>query len=111
MARDINDVINTIRTELPDLIGEAVAAQVLPQGGTTDNTGASIRWDIPKNPGNTYTYNTTATEQVPSYRKKDGTYVDRHERRKPPIEVLIDPNIVNLAAAVQQAAIQLNTKL
>ena len=110
MANDLSDVINAIRTQLPDLIGEAIAAQVLPQGGTTSETGLSIQWSIPQNSSNTYTYNTTAKEQVPGYRKKDGTYVNRHERQKPPMKVLIDPNIVNLGAAVSTAAsrLQLN---
>ena len=107
MAKDLNDVINTIRTQLPGLIGEAIAEQVLPQGGQTTETGTSVRWSIPQNAGNTYTYNTTAKEQVPGYRKKDGTYVQRHERKKPPMKVLIDPNIVNLGAAVSTAASRL----
>ena len=107
MANDINDIIREIRTQLPDLIGDAVAEQVLPQGGQTSETGVGVRWTIPQNAGNTYTYNTTAKEQVPGYRKKDGTYVQRHERQKPPMKVLIDPNIVNLGAAVATAASRL----
>ena len=110
MANDLNDVINAIRTQLPDLIGDAVAEQVRPQGGEMNETGASVRWTIPQNAGNTYTYNTTAKEQVPGYRKKDDTYVNRHERQKPPMKVFIDPYIVNLGAAVSTAAsrLQLN---
>ena len=110
MANDLNDVINAIRTQLPDLIGKAIAEQVQPQGGEMDDTGASVRWSIPQNEGNTYTYDTTAKEQVPGYRKKDGTYVNRHERQKPPMKVLIDPNIVNLGTAVSTAASRLQIK-
>ena len=110
MANDLNDVINTIRIALPDLIGEALAEQVFPQGGETTETGSSVRWSVPQNENNTYTYNTTATEQVAGYRKKDGTYVDRHERKKPPMKVLIDPNIVDLGAVVATAASRLHTK-
>ena len=107
MANDLNDVINAIRTQLPDLIGDAIAEQVQPQGGEMNETGISVRWTIPQNAGNTYTYNTTAREQVPGYRKKDGTYVQRHDRQKPPMKVLIDPNIVNLGVAVSTAASRL----
>tara|TARA_Y100001951_G_scaffold92585_1_gene87476 strand:+ start:53 stop:364 length:312 start_codon:yes stop_codon:yes gene_type:complete len=72
------------------------------QGGSISTTVTGLKINIPRTPNNTYSYQSTAKEQVPGYVKKDGSYVNGYERPVPPIhewvgEPVVDGNIIGNA--------------
>lgn len=93
----------TIQTDLPKLIESALEAQVRQQGGTVQRAGSRITVKIPLTEGNSYTYQPKQPKQVAGYRKKDGTYVDGHQRQAAPITVALDFTKVDVKAALNRA--------
>ena len=98
-----NQIIQrAIKTDLPRLIESALEAQVRQQGGTVQKAGTSITYKIPLTEGNSYTYQPKQPKQVAGYRKKDGTYVDGHERQAAPVTVALDSTNVDVEAIISQ---------
>ena len=92
-----------IRNDLPRLIESALDAQVRQRGGTIQKAGSRITVEIPLTEENSYTYQPKQPKQVAGYRKKDGTYVDGHERQAAPITVALDSATVDVEAVISQA--------
>jgi len=92
-----------IRNDLPRLIESTLETQVRQQGGTVQKAGSRITYEIPQTERNSYTYQPKQPKQVAGYRKKDGTYVDGHERQAAPITVALDSANVNIGAVISQA--------
>jgi len=91
-----------IQTDLPRLIESALEAQVHQQGGTVQRAGSQINFKIPLTEGNSYTYQPKQPKQVAGYRKKDGTYVDGHQRQAAPITVALDSANVDIGAVISR---------
>ena len=103
---------NILEYRFPSILEQSIMPYVLQAGGTMKGIEeGTLRWSIPDTPNNTYTYQSTATEQIVGYRKRDGTYVRGHERQVQPIHVAIDDTDKDIDAAIEAGVDMLVTTI
>ena len=88
--------------ELVGVLSLSLGPYIASQGGVQSDSSSGIRWTIEETEANTFTHQPTTPEIVFGHQRKDGTHVDRYERKATPIKVPINENLAGLDSALDR---------